>query len=109
MDFTDQRYLTADEMDIPEEDLSKPLDFALGFHAPGCLAKAIDAQKNADQQGVKNCTFQQLDLMHFWTIRSDLEAFGLPDLVITDPPPDSSGLRQGNSASRREAKVVCIK
>lgn len=42
MDFTDQRYLTADEMDIPEAELDKPLDFALGFHAPGCFAKAID-------------------------------------------------------------------
>ncbi len=42
MDFTDKRYLTAEEMDIPEEDLDKPLDFALGFHAPGCFAKAID-------------------------------------------------------------------
>jgi 23S rRNA (uracil1939-C5)-methyltransferase len=42
MDFTDQRYLTVDEMDIPAEELGKPLDFALGFHAPGCFAKAID-------------------------------------------------------------------
>lgn len=42
MDFTDRRYLTADEMNIPEAELNKPLDFALGFHAPGCFAKAID-------------------------------------------------------------------
>ncbi|HNX53404.1 MAG TPA: 23S rRNA (uracil(1939)-C(5))-methyltransferase RlmD, partial [Pontiellaceae bacterium] len=42
MDFTDRRYLTADEMNIPEAELSKPLDFALGFHAPGCPFKAID-------------------------------------------------------------------
>lgn len=42
MDFTDRRYLTADEMDVPEAELSKPLNFALGFHAPGCFAKAID-------------------------------------------------------------------
>jgi 23S rRNA (uracil1939-C5)-methyltransferase len=42
MDFTDKRYLTADEMGIPEDRLDKPLDFALGFHAPGCFAKAID-------------------------------------------------------------------
>ena len=42
MDFTDQRYLTADEMNIPAEELDKPVDFALGFHAPGCFAKAID-------------------------------------------------------------------
>ena len=42
MDFTDQRYLTADEMDIPAEELDRPIDFAIGFHAPGCFAKAID-------------------------------------------------------------------
>lgn len=45
-----------------------------------------DAQKNADAHGAKNCTFRQMDLMHFGKIRADLEAFGLPDLVITDPP-----------------------
>ena len=42
MDFTDMRYLTADEVDVPEAELKKPLDFALGFHAPGCFSKAID-------------------------------------------------------------------
>ena len=45
-----------------------------------------DAQKNADEHGAKNCTFRQMDFMHFGTIRADLEAFGMPDLVITDPP-----------------------
>lgn len=45
MDFTDKRYLTADEMDIPEDELDKPIDFALGFHAPGCFAKAIDIDR----------------------------------------------------------------
>jgi len=45
-----------------------------------------DAQKNADAQGVQNCTFRQMDLMHFGKIREELEEFGLPDLVITDPP-----------------------
>jgi len=42
MDFTDKRYLTSEEIDIPEEELARPIDFALGFHAPGCFAKAID-------------------------------------------------------------------
>ncbi len=42
MDFTDQRYLTRDEMNSPAEELDRPIDFALGFHAPGCFAKAID-------------------------------------------------------------------
>lgn len=40
--FTDLRYLTPDEMDIPADQFEKPLDFALGFHAPGCYSKAID-------------------------------------------------------------------
>ncbi|MDF7801339.1 23S rRNA (uracil(1939)-C(5))-methyltransferase RlmD [Pontiellaceae bacterium B1224] len=40
--FTDLRYLTPDEMDIAPGDHEKPLDFALGFHAPGCYSKAID-------------------------------------------------------------------
>lgn len=45
-----------------------------------------DAQKNAAAHGADNCTFRQMDLMHFGKIREDLEAFGLPDVVITDPP-----------------------
>ncbi|MBT8042924.1 MAG: TRAM domain-containing protein, partial [Pontiella sp.] len=40
--FTDLRYLTPDEMEIEAGDHAKPLDFALGFHAPGCYSKAID-------------------------------------------------------------------
>lgn len=40
--FTDLRYLTPDEVNIEPGDHEKPLDFALGFHAPGCYAKAID-------------------------------------------------------------------
>jgi 23S rRNA (uracil1939-C5)-methyltransferase len=40
--FTDLRYLTEEEMAQPEDQLSKPVDFALGFHAPGRFAKAID-------------------------------------------------------------------
>lgn len=40
--FTDLRYLKPDEMDVPADPLDKPLDFALGFHAPGCYSKSID-------------------------------------------------------------------
>lgn len=40
--FTDLRYLTTDEIGIEPGEHDKPLDFALGFHAPGCYAKAID-------------------------------------------------------------------
>ncbi len=38
--FTDLRYLR--EIDLEPGEHDKPLDFALGFHAPGCYAKAID-------------------------------------------------------------------
>lgn len=40
--FTDLRYLTPEEIGIEPGAHEKPLDFALGFHAPGCFAKAID-------------------------------------------------------------------
>jgi len=40
--FTDLRYLTTEEIGIDPGRHDKPLDFALGFHAPGCYAKAID-------------------------------------------------------------------
>jgi len=40
--FTDLRYLTTGEIGIEPGEHEKPLDFALGFHAPGCYAKAID-------------------------------------------------------------------
>ncbi|HEY5653035.1 MAG TPA: 23S rRNA (uracil(1939)-C(5))-methyltransferase RlmD [Pontiella sp.] len=40
--FTDLRYLTTEEIDTEPGEHDKPLDFALGFHTPGCYAKAID-------------------------------------------------------------------
>jgi len=40
--FTDLRYLTPDEIGLEPGEHEKPLDFALGFHAPGCFSKAID-------------------------------------------------------------------
>ncbi len=40
--FTDLRYLTTGEIGLEPGEHDKPLDFALGFHAPGCYAKAID-------------------------------------------------------------------
>ncbi len=45
-----------------------------------------DAEKNAARNGVQNCTFKLLDLKNFQKILPELEAFGLPDVVITDPP-----------------------
>lgn len=49
-------------------------------------SSVADARRNAEEHGADNCTFRQMDLMHFGTIRGELEAFGLPDVVITDPP-----------------------
>lgn len=43
--FTDLRYLTPDEIGIKPGEHEKPLDFALGFHAPGCFSKAIDIDR----------------------------------------------------------------
>ncbi len=40
--FTDLRYLTPDEIGLEAGEHEKPVDFALGFHAPGCFSKAID-------------------------------------------------------------------
>lgn len=40
--FTDLRYLTPDEIGLEPGEHEKPIDFALGFHAPGCFSKAID-------------------------------------------------------------------
>jgi 23S rRNA (uracil1939-C5)-methyltransferase len=45
-----------------------------------------DAITNATDNRITNCSFKQLDLMKFETLRTELEAFGMPDVVITDPP-----------------------
>ncbi|QBG46262.1 23S rRNA (uracil(1939)-C(5))-methyltransferase RlmD [Verrucomicrobia bacterium S94] len=45
-----------------------------------------DARENVGRHGVENCQFIQLDMKDFKTIRPELEAFGSPDVVITDPP-----------------------
>ncbi len=45
-----------------------------------------DAITNATDNSITNCTFKQLDLMKFETLRNELESFGMPDVVITDPP-----------------------
>ena len=43
--FTDLRYLPSDEIDLDPSEHEKPIDFALGFHAPGCYAKALDLDR----------------------------------------------------------------
>ncbi|NTW49674.1 MAG: 23S rRNA (uracil(1939)-C(5))-methyltransferase RlmD, partial [Chlorobiales bacterium] len=45
-----------------------------------------DANQNAVRNGVSNCTFKLLDLKDFGKMLNDLSAFGMPDVVITDPP-----------------------
>lgn len=43
--FGDRRYLTAAEQDVPAEQLAKPRDFAVGFHAPNLFSKVIDIDR----------------------------------------------------------------
>ena len=40
--FGDQRFLLEDELDVPDEVLTRPKDFALGFHRAGAFRKVID-------------------------------------------------------------------
>lgn len=40
--FSDKRFLLPEEIGVDERDLRKPVDFALGFHAPLRYAKAVD-------------------------------------------------------------------
>lgn len=40
--FTDMRYLTNEELMSPDNTISKPINFALGFHASGFYSKALD-------------------------------------------------------------------
>jgi 23S rRNA (uracil1939-C5)-methyltransferase len=40
--FSEKRFLLAEEIGLDPEELTKPVDFALGFHAPLRYAKAID-------------------------------------------------------------------
>lgn len=40
--FSDRRFLLPDEIDLDPEQIDKPVDFALGFHAPLRYSKAID-------------------------------------------------------------------
>jgi len=40
--FSDKRFLLPEEIDLPTEEMTKSVDFALGFHAPLRYAKAID-------------------------------------------------------------------
>ena len=49
-------------------------------------SSVLDARENAQRHGVENCEFIQLDMKDFKTIKPELEAFGAPDVVITDPP-----------------------
>jgi 23S rRNA (uracil1939-C5)-methyltransferase len=45
-----------------------------------------DAMRNAARNAVQNCVFHQLDLKDFGKLEPELNAFGMPDVVITDPP-----------------------
>lgn len=56
----------------------------LGFEVVDSAVE--DARENARRNGVANCTFRRLDLKDFKKVGSELEAFGLPDVVVVDPP-----------------------
>jgi 23S rRNA (uracil1939-C5)-methyltransferase len=45
-----------------------------------------DARHNAEMNRIENCEFKHLDLKSFKDILPELQGFGLPDVVITDPP-----------------------
>ena len=45
-----------------------------------------DAEANAARNGVGHGTFRQMDLRDLGQHRPGLEAFGLPEVVVTDPP-----------------------
>ncbi len=65
--FTDLRYLTPAEMDIDPGDHDKPIDFALGFHAPGCYAKAIDLDRcdlSTEEMNIALNTVRKFCLAH---------------------------------------------
>jgi 23S rRNA (uracil1939-C5)-methyltransferase len=45
-----------------------------------------DARANAERNGVTNVEFTRIDLKHVKSLQPDLDAFGVPDVVIVDPP-----------------------
>jgi 23S rRNA (uracil1939-C5)-methyltransferase len=50
-------------------------------------ASAIkDAETNTALNGVSNCSFRQLDLRDLEKMHQELQAFDLPDVIVTDPP-----------------------
>jgi len=79
--FTDLRYLTPEEIhhqdtkdtkpvglsDLSAARVEKPIDFALGFHAPGCFSKAIDIDHcdlSTDEMNVALNTVRSFCLRH---------------------------------------------
>lgn len=120
MDFTDRRYLTQEELDLPDDALSKPADFALGFHAPGCFAKAIDIdvchlaspEMNTAVQTVRRfflecrpsiySTFTHEGWLRNLVVRQGGHTGELMVYLITSPPRDESLLQKLESALRAE-------
>lgn len=65
--FTDLRYLTDEEIALEPNKHDKPLDFALGFHASGCYAKAIDLDHcdlSTDEMNIALNTTRKFCLRH---------------------------------------------
>lgn len=45
-----------------------------------------DAAENASRNGITNASFYGLDLKNFYSVLGTLEEFGLPRVIVTDPP-----------------------
>ena len=64
--------------------LSSRVNRVLGIE---CVESAIeDSQRNAENNGISNCEFRPLDLKDLRKVTEDLQDFGLPNVIITDPP-----------------------
>ncbi|ACF47323.1 RNA methyltransferase, TrmA family [Prosthecochloris aestuarii DSM 271] len=46
----------------------------------------IDAAENAGANGIENAAFYQVDLKDFHTLVPTLEQYGMPRVIVTDPP-----------------------
>ena len=64
--------------------LAKHAAKVLGIEA--IAAAVADAGDNAERNGIGNCAYRVLDLRALGSIRESLEAFGLPRVIVTDPP-----------------------
>lgn len=70
--FGDRRYLTEAEMSVEAAQLAKPMDFALGFHAPGRFDRVVDVDLCHLATPEMN---QALELVKAWAKRHALAIY----------------------------------